>query len=81
MNYDELRKLAKASPAVVFDNETESGRFYNAASPDVILGLLDKLAIAKEALEFFIDNHDPMNPKSDYTKALKCAREALAIIR
>lgn len=48
-----LRELALKSPSVVFDIETESGRFYNAASPDVILSLLDKIDAAREALEYY----------------------------
>lgn len=47
----DLVAKAKAAPTVVFDNDTESGRFYNAASPDAILSLISKLETCLEALK------------------------------
>lgn len=51
MNIAQLKALALAAPTVVFDNETESGRFYAAANPTAILELIEKLEILTEALE------------------------------
>lgn len=52
-NLEELKRLALAAPEVVFDNETESGRFYNAATPQQILSLISKLETCIEALEYY----------------------------
>lgn len=50
-NLEELKRLALAAPEVVFDNETESGRFYNAATPQQILSLISDLETCIEALK------------------------------
>lgn len=49
MNIEELEKLAKASPVVAFQGEGESGRYYNAASPDDILTLINMLKQTEDA--------------------------------
>lgn len=49
---DELEKKARVSPEVAFDSETESGRFYSAASPDVVLKLINTVRVMREALEW-----------------------------
>ena len=53
MTLQELRELASKAPTVVFDDITESGRFYEAANPQTILTLLDRIEKAKETLEKF----------------------------
>lgn len=69
----ELKALALAAPEVVFDNETESGRFYAAANPARILSLIAALEKAREALGGYA------NPYFEKPQGLR-AREALAEI-